>query len=265
MFGRKKKRLEREARERAAQLAKTSEQEPPQPVADGGPAADHGAAVEPLPTYEAKAAREMRHELQKALKRPVTLPDERRRDRAIRTVIEHRQVIIGLGVLGVGIASVVTAGVASVGLAIGAACLPAANVPAFFGTGALDPTLTVTLEPTAVALLLDMQDAGKQAHAVGAAIAKLGTGANGRVTLSGKDIAAATAVAQPVPSVPTEPVRTGVRMGFTVISAGLLLLALTLIPQDIHELIVRAASAILVVGVLMVGTAVVNGNWLKGR
>ena len=54
-------------------------------------------------------------------------------------------------------------------------------------------------------------------------------------------------------------------MGFTVIGAGLLLLALTLIPQDVHGLMIRAASAILVVGVLIVGTAVANGNWLKGR
>jgi hypothetical protein len=265
MFGKKKKRREKEALERAAQLGKTPVQEPPQPVGNGGPASDNGAAVAPRPNYDAKAAREMRRELQKALKRPVILPDERRRDQAIRTVLEHRQVVIGLGVLGVGIASAVTAGAASVGLAIGAACLPAANFPAFFGTGALDLNLAVTLESAAVALLLDMKDAGKQAHAVGAAIAKSSTGPNGRVTLSGEDIAAVASAAQPVPGVRIEPVRVGVRMGFTVISAGLLLLALTLIPQDVHGLIIRAASAILVVGVLIACNAVANGSWLKGR
>lgn len=263
MFGSKKRREKRAARERAAQLAQKPEEKPPQPLGNGAPAADSSTAVAPR-TYDAKAAREMRRGLQKALKRPVILPDERRRDRAIRTLIEHRQVVIGLGALGVGIASVVTAGAASVGLAIGAACLPAANVPAFFGTGALDPNLTVTLESAAVALLLDMKDAGKQAHTIGAAIAKLSTGPNGRVTLSGEDIAAVTSAAQSVPGVRIEPVRAGVRMGFTVISAGLLLLALTLIPQDVHGLIIRAASAILVVGVLIACNAVANGNWLKG-
>ena len=265
MFGSKKRRKKREALERAAQLEQKPEEKPPQPLGNGAPAADSSTAVAPRSTYDAKAAREMRRGLQKALKRPVILPDERQRDRAIRKLIEHRQVVIGLGALGVGIASAVTAGAASVGLAIGAACLPAANVPAFFGTGALDPNLTVTLEWAAVVLLLDMKDAGKQAHAVGAAIAKLSTGPNGRVRLSGEDIAAVTSAAQPVPDVRIEPVRAGVLMGFTVISAGLLLLALTLIPQDVHGLIIRAASAILVVGVLIVGTALANGNWLKGR
>jgi hypothetical protein len=50
-----------------------------------------------------------------------------------------------------------------------------------------------------------------------------------------------------------------------VIGSGLLLLALTLIPHDVHGLMVRAAIAILVVGVVIVGGAVANGRWLKGR
>jgi hypothetical protein len=54
-------------------------------------------------------------------------------------------------------------------------------------------------------------------------------------------------------------------VGLTVVGSGLLLLSLTLIPEDIHTLLTRAASAILVVGALMVGAAVMNGDWLDRR
>jgi len=264
MFG-SRKREERKALKRAARSAQMAEGEPPQPSGNGGPTVGKDTALAPRSTYDAKVAGEMRRGLQKALKRPVILADERSSARVIRTAKEHRRIFIGLGVLGVGIASAVTAGAASAILVITAACLPAADFPTFFGTGALDPNLAVTLETAAVVQLLEMNDAGKRADAVRAAIdAKRGTGPDGRVTLSGEDIAAVTSAAQPVPGVRIEPVRSGVRMGFTVIGAGLLLLALTLIPQDVHGLVTRAASAILVVGVLIVGDAVVNGSWLKG-
>jgi hypothetical protein len=220
------------------------------------PAADDSAR------YNAKDARKMRSALQKALQRPVILPDERRLDQAKRAVIEHRHVIIGLGVLGAGIASVATAGVAAAALAITAASLPALDFPAFFDTKALDPDLAVTLEPDAVAHLLEV-DVGERAEQVLAAIdRKRGSGPDGRVTLSRADI---TWARQPVPRHRVELVRAGVWMGGTVIAAGLLLLALTLIPEDIHGLMTKAASVILIVGALIVAAAIGNGSWLKER
>lgn len=250
-----KKARERRRQKREAKRSLSSAEKSAQPAKSDGDA-----------PYDRKAAHKMRQGLQKALKRPVILPDERRRDLAIRTVKKNRRIILGLGALGVGIASVVTAGAAGVGLAIGAACIPALDPSTFFGTGGLDPNESVTLERGAVARLLEMKDAAKQLAAVQKAInAKPSTGPDRRVTLSDENIKAAVAPAtQPEPSGRIEPVRAGAQLGFNVIGAGLLLLALILIPQDIHGLMTRAASAILVVGALIVGAAVVNGRWLKG-
>lgn len=212
--------------------------------------------------YNAKDARKMRSALQKALQRPVILPDERWFDQAKRTAIEHRHVVIGLAVLGTGIASVATAGVAAAALAITAASLPALDFPAFFDTKALDQDLTVTLEPDAVAHLLGV-DVGDRAEQVLAAInRKRGNGPDGRVTLSRSDI---TWARETVLGRHVELVRAGVWMGGTVIAAGILLLALTLIPEDIHGLMTKAATVILIVGALIVAAAIANGSWLKER
>jgi hypothetical protein len=92
------------------------------------------------------------------------------------------------------------------------------------------------------------------------------TGSGGMVTLSAADIRAAIAPkpSQHILDIRIAPVRAGVRMGLTVFGGGLLLLALTIIPEDIHGLMIKVASAILVVGALMVGAAAANGSWLTG-
>jgi len=91
---------------------------------------------------------------------------------------------------------------------------------------------------------------------------KRGTGADGKWTLSRADI---TRERRPVPGSRIDLQRAGVKMGLTVIAAGLLLLALTLIPHDIHGLTTRAASVMLIVGALIVGYAMADGGWPKGR
>ena len=270
MFGRKrrkKKEAEQARPEHAAenQPQHAAEKRPLQPVRNGESAADASTAVAPRPGYDPKAAREMRSALQKALKRPVILPNERRFDQAKRTVMKHRRAVLGLAAVGTGIASVATAGAAAAILAICAASLPVLDFPTFFDTGVLDPNLSVTLESDAVALLLEMDNAGERAKTVQAAIDKKRSfGPDGRLRLSGEDIKAVNSPPQLAPGIHIPPVRVGVRMGFAVIGAGLLLLALTIIPQDIHMLMTRVASAILVVGALIVGAAAANGNWLKG-
>jgi hypothetical protein len=225
-------------------------------------ATDHRATQVPR-SYTPKEARKLRRELQKALKRPVILLEERRFDQAKRAVVDHRRAVIGLGVLGVSIASVATAGVASAILIITAASLPAVDFPTFFGAKALDPNQGIILEPDAVAELLDMPDVGQRAEVVLAAInKKRGTGPDVRMMLSGADI---TEARKPMPGRRIELGRAGIQMGFTVIVAGLLLLALSLIPHDIHRLMTRAASVILIVGVLLVGAALADGGWPKRR
>jgi Fe2+ transport system protein FeoA len=93
-----------------------------------------------------------------------------------------------------------------VGLAIGAASLPIADFRTFFDTGALDPTLSVTLEPEAAARLLMMGvDSGKRVAVVNEAIRDKPPG---RVTLSGSDITAVIdrPATQPAPDSHIEPV-----------------------------------------------------------
>jgi hypothetical protein len=89
------------------------------------------------------------------------------------------------------------------------------------------------------------------------------------VTLTGDDIAAAISAARQLTlntvTAPLGTARIGVRLGIAVAGSGLLLLALTIIPQDLHTLMTRVASVILVVGVLIVGFALANSSWLKGR
>jgi hypothetical protein len=227
------------------------------------PATDGSTTHVPPSDKPSEDARKMRHELQKALKRPVILPNDRWFDRAKRTVVSRRKVIIASGVLGAGIASVVTGGVAAPILAITAASLPLADYPTFFDLNAPDPDLAITLEQDAVEALLDITDVGQRVKAVQAAInKKRGTGADGPWTLSRTDIIPER---QPVPDSRIDLVRAGVKMGLTVMAAGLLLLALTLIPHDIHGLTTRAASVMLIVGALIVGYAMADSGWHKGR
>jgi hypothetical protein len=214
-----------------------------------------------------KAAHQLCRELRKELKRPVIPVDERPRDQAVRQVLEHRRAIIGLGVLGTSIATVCTAGTAAGALAIVAACLPAADFRTFFDTETHDPNRGVRLQPDAVSLLLEDNDAADRAAKLQAAVnAAPDAGSGGMITLSAEDIRAAIAPKpkHPILDIRIAPVRAGVRMGLTVFGGGLLLLALTIIPDDIHGLMIKVASAILVVGALMVGAAVTNGSWLTG-
>jgi hypothetical protein len=267
-----KKHKSKDADEHAPEL----EQAPPAPAATQPPpevATDRksqraAAKAERKAKHDAdKDAHQLCRELRKALKRPVIPVEERPRDQAVRGIMEHRRAIIGLGVLGTSIAAVCTAGTAAGALAIVAACLPAADFRTFFDTEAHDPNRGVRLQTDAVSLVLKEPDAASRAAMVQAAInAAPGTGSSGMVTLSAEDIRAATSPKpkQYIPGIHIAPVRAGVRMGLTVIGGGLLLLALTLIPEDIHGLMIKVASAVLVVGALIVGAAVTNGSWLTG-
>jgi hypothetical protein len=232
----------------------------------------------------------MRRRLQKALNRPVILPSDGKIDAALRAVRQNQAAGIAVAVLGTSIAAVVTGGLVLGPLGIAAACIPAVGIPAQLGFWKpLDKELTLTLEVDAVVLLLEV-DAARQLSAVQTAMAtKRGSNPDYGMTLTGTDIKevfapvvpepvapepVAPAVPVPVASAPVVPVvpggrvapaGAGVRVGLTVVGSGLLLLSLTLIPEDIHTLLTRAASAILVVGALLVGAAVMNGDWLDRR
>jgi len=221
------------------------------------------ASSESSPDYDPKKAREMRQALQKELKRPVNLPnkDEPFGYRVVRAGVKYRRPILGLGVLGVGIASVATAGTASAILAAVAAGVPAIDLQTFFDSEIHDANRSVILQREAVEELLKMEKEQRAETAQAAIDSKRHAGP---VTLSGADIRQYGLAKEPVPQLYIGPVRVGIRMGITVIAAGLLLLALTMIAQDIHGIMTKVASAILVVGAVIVGAALANSDWFKG-
>jgi len=221
------------------------------------------AASKTDPKYESKRVREMRQALRKELKRPVYLPDEYEPFgyQAARAGMKYRRTILGLVVLGAGIASVATAGVVSGALAAGAAGVPAIDLQTFFDSEIHDANRSVTLLESAVNGLLG-EGKERRAEIVQAAID--GKHRTGPVTLSGADIELYSSANQPVPQLYIGPVRIGIRMGITVFAAGLLLLALTIIAQDIHGIMTKVACAILVVGVVIVGAALANSDWFRG-
>ena len=227
-------------------------------------------APAPAAGHDAKTERQMCQELQKALGRPVILVKEPWRGWVLHKAIEQRRAIGTMVVVGLGIASVATAGTVAAGLAIGVAVVPALDFPTFFDNKMLAYNSAVILEQAAItALLVDIKDdPGRRARMVQAAISTKDN-PDGRVTLTGDDIASAISAARQLTldtgTVPLGAVRVGVRLGIAVAGSGLLLLALTIIPEDIHTLMTRVASVILVVGVLIVGFALANSSWLKGR
>jgi hypothetical protein len=289
-----KERGEREADARAAAAAAppieppaTASEEFSAPTANGGPVATASA---PELAAEAETEIEMCQKLQEALGRPVILVKERRRDRAWHTAIKHQRVAYGLGMLGLVIATPLTHGTAPLILTAFSSSIPLLDFGTFFDKKKVSYNQGVILDQAAIDALLEIS-ARKRAGIAQAAINAKGS-VDGRVTLTGADIeeagrravaaeAAAEAAAAAIPpvespapasvelSAPTGnggpgPVQIGVRMGLAVIGSGLLLLALTIIPEDIHTLMTRVASLILVVGVLIIGGALANGSWLKG-
>jgi hypothetical protein len=207
-----------------------------------------------------KSEKKLRNDLQKALKRPVILIADGKFDPFKRKVVEYSGPILAVGLVGVGITSVVVTGGLAAPFHVVAASFPLANFPTLLAPKMLDPR-HVILEDGAIDELLKMAPE-KQIQKVQAAIGRsTRIGSDGSVTLSAKDITQASAE-RAVLRLPST--STGVLLGFTVITGGLLLLALTLISQDIHGLMIKAASAILVVGALIVGAAMVSGKWPNG-
>jgi hypothetical protein len=207
-----------------------------------------------------KPENKLRNNLQKALKRPVILIADRKLDQAKRKMVEYSGPALAVGLVGVGITSVVVTGGLAVPFHVVAASFPLANFPALLAPKILD-SRRVILERDMIDKLI-MMAPGEQIREVQAAIGKsTNIGPDGSVTLRAADIPEASAERTTLHFPSTS---AGLLLGFTVITGGLLLLALTLISQDIHGLMIKAASAILVVGALIVGAAMANGKWPNG-
>jgi hypothetical protein len=259
----------------ANELATNAKAVPPVVAGNGGKVTATGNdesanALAPNAGHDAKAERQMREELQKALTRPVILVREPWQGRVLHKAIEHRRAIGTTVVVGLGIASVATAGTVAAGLAIGVAVVPALDFPTFFDNKMHAYNSAVILEQAAItALLVDIKDDPEERARIVQAAISTKDNPDSRVTLTGDDITTAMSAARQLTpdtgTVPLGAVRVGVRLGIAVAGSGLLLLALTVIPEDIHTLMIRVASVILVVGVLIVGFALANSSALKGR
>lgn len=213
----------------------------------------------------------MRGQLQKALKRPVVLSRERRAQRVIRWGAKNRRTIFGLGLVGVTIASAATAGLTAAILGVAASTLPTVSLPAFIDPEILDSNPIILLD-SAIKALLDIDDLDERLKRVVTAIkAKRDIDPKDTVELTAEDInpptptaaTESTALAALAALARVRALPFGVQLGLSVIGGGILLLALTLIPEDIHTLMTRVASAILVAGAVIVGVTVANGNWRR--
>jgi hypothetical protein len=283
MFRRGKKRKaeeakrEQEKREADARAASAAAARPvespaaisvelPAPTGNGGPVA---AAPAPGLAAEAETEIAMCQKLQEALGRPVFLVKEPLKDRAWHTAIKHQRPAYGLGMLGLVIATALTHGTAPLVLTACSGSIPLLDFNTFFDKKKVAYDKGVILDQAAIDALLKIISASERAGIAQAAIDVKGS-VGGRVTLTGADIGEAVAAANAAKQAALDtdagpgPVQIGVRMGLAVFGSGLLLLALTIIPEDIHTLMTRVASLILVVGVLIIGGALANGGWLKG-
>jgi hypothetical protein len=302
VFGKKRKarkaqeeQEKRNADARAASDAAALLVESPAPASvESSPATGNGGPV----VTEAETDIMMGQKLQKALGRPVILVKERPRDRAWHTAIKHQRAASVLGLLGLGIATGLTHGTAPVILTAFSSSIPLLDFNTFFDKKKDAYNKAVILDQAAIDALLHISDPERAGIAQAAIDAK--GSVDGRVTLTGADIEAAkaaiaarqaeldtaakaaiaarqaeldTAAKAAIAARQAEldtaagpgPVQIGVRMGLAVVGSGLLLLALTIIPEDIHTPMTRVASLILVVGGLIIGGALANGSWLKGR
>jgi hypothetical protein len=287
VFGKKRKarkaqeeQEKRNADARAASDAAALLVESPAPASvESSPATGNGGPV----VTEAETDIMMGQKLQKALGRPVKLVKERPRDRAWHTAIKHQRAASVLGLLGLGIATGLTHGTAPVILTAFSSSIPLLDFNTFFDKKKDAYNKAVILDQAAIDALLHISDPERAGIAQAAIDAK--GSVDGRVTLTGADIEAAkaaiaarqaeldTAAKAAIAARQAEldtaagpgPVQIGVRMGLAVVGSGLLLLALTIIPEDIHTPMTRVASLILVVGGLIIGGALANGSWLKGR
>jgi hypothetical protein len=263
----------------------------PAPPAGEAPPVKSSAAVEPSPATgnagpvaaEPETGIEMCQKLQEELCRPLILVKESRRDRTWHTAIKHQRAAYGVGMLGLVIATALTHGTAVVILTACSSSIPVLDFETFFDKKKYAYNKAVILDQAAIDELLNIS-APDRADIAQAAIDAKGS-VDGRATLTGADIEAAkaaitarratldanekAAIAAMQATLDTDagpgPVQTGVRMGLAVVGSGFLLLALTIIPEDIHTLATSVASLILVVGVLIIGGALANGSWLKAR
>lgn len=289
----KREQEKREAAEQAAAAEKEKREQEARGAAERRPAAEKAVFLErPAATgnggpvvadawgrdlaAEAESETEIGRMLEEALGRPVILIKEPLKDRAWHTAIKHQRGAYAVGLLGLVVATALTHGTAAVVLTACSSSIPLLDFETFFDNKKVAYNKGVILDQAAIDALRKISEP-KRAGIVQAAIDVKGS-VDGRVLLTGADLdeearkieeARKAALAARQSALSTDvgpgPVQIGVRMGLAVAGSGLLLLALSIIPEDIQTLMTRVASLVLVVGVLVIGGALANGSWLKGR
>ena len=239
-------RLQQERRERA---------KAPQPSSNGQPLHREAAATIP----DKQKAKALRKYLQKQLRREVSLPGEGPFRKAVR-VATNPYLVLGTATVGVGVAGVLTAGTAHLVLgAIGAGQLSSSGSKAIDWWKAKKQG-TVHLDTGAVRHLLLMNPPERQVEAV---LAVLSASPPGDAHITAQQLIKATAK-------PDSDRRLGRvvhalrssygRAGIALVSAGLFLIAVTVIPEYIHSPSLRVAVVLSAIGGILITTAVIEAS-----
>jgi hypothetical protein len=226
----------------------------PAPRSGEAPTALAVAAGADERSYEARA-QALRKELQQGLNREFSVPQERRITK-VRRAVSNPYLVLGAATVAVGVAGVLTAGTAHLVLgAVGASQLSATGAKGveWWKSRAQG---TVYLEPDAVQYLLEKPTPQLRIEAVEAALSGR---PRGDTRISKDDLVPA----EPMPAAGGH-VRRVIRAlrssygraGLALLSGGLFLIAVTVIPEYIQSFSLRAAAVVSAIGAIFIAMAV---------
>jgi hypothetical protein len=207
--------------------------------------------------------RALQKNLQKQLGREVSVPGEGRFRKAARVVATNPYLVLGAYTVGVGVAGVLTAGTAHLVLgAIGAGQLSSS------GSNVIDRWKskkqgTVYLDQSAVEYLLKMELPDSRVRVVQAALSATPPG---DVSIIAQQLTEAAAkldadlrMGRTRLSRLVGTLRSPYgRAGLALLSAGLFLIAVTVIPEYIHDPSLRVAVAVSAIGGILISMAVIE-------
>ncbi len=204
--------------------------------------------------------RDLRKSLQTRLGRKVSVQNEGPGTKVLR-VATNPYLVLGVAAVGIGVAGVLTAGVphAVIG-AVGATQLSASGSKAIDWWKSKNQG-TVYLEPDAVTYLFALDSLDRQVKAMQAVLPDT----PGDVHITARQLQAAAGVndnRRPVRAGPSRLARVldspyG-RGGLALLSAGLFLIAVTVIPEYVRDASLRVAVAVSAIGGILIATAVVE-------
>jgi hypothetical protein len=228
----------------------------------GAQLARHDEAISAVSAGDGEA--DLRRSLSKNLNLDFSTPGEGA-GRKIGRVATNPYLILSAATVGLGIATVLTAGTVHLALAGVAAGQLTSN-----GSKAIDwwkskRQGTVYLDQSAVEYLLEQPNEAQRLEIVECALSAM---LPGEVHLTRRDLITAAAELQrnrPVTRMPALLGSPYMRGGLALLSAGLFLIAIVLIPEYIRDATLRAAAIISVASVILISISVVDtlkGLWM---